>query len=325
MMVNYMIKTLENTLHMPVVVESKTGRFGLPFYLTSGCDFFDAKVGGIGFSIVSVKQTGSTDIRKIKHQLGMYEDAFSGQVCFWIPDLTRIKRDALVKAGIPFVAPPGQVYLPFLGISLQDRFPKVSQAPASLMSPLEQELFFFLIYNTGEYNKAQLAGRLFVTRAAITKITSALANKGLIRERKVGKEVFVSLASDGRSSYENAKKWLIDPVKKRVYCRNSHVARTLVLAGESALGNMSMLSHPDKEVRACYERDERVSELDIIDDDSWIDDADYIVLELWKYDPDTLSRHMMVDVLSLALSLAGTNDERVRGEMEEVMEAHEWQ
>lgn len=324
-MVNHMIKTLENMLHMPTVIDKKAGRFGLPFYLTSGCEFYDAKVGGIGFSIVSVKHTGKTDIRKIKHQLGKYEDAFSGHVCFWIPDLTRIKRDALVKAGIPFVAPPGQIYLPFLGLSLQDRFPKISQDTTSLMSPLEQELFFFLIYNSGEYNKAQLADKLFVTRAAVTKVTAALDQKGLIRERKVGKEVFVSLAADGKKSYEDAKEWLINPVKKQVYCRGGMIAGSLKLAGESALGNLSMLSLPDKEVRACYEKDERVFELDILDDDSWVDEDDYIVLELWKYDPDMLSRRRTVDVLSLDQSLGGTNDERVRGEMEEVMKEYKWQ
>ena len=320
-----MIKTLENTLHMPVAIDKKTGKFGLPFYLTSGCEFYDAKVGGVGFSIVSMKQTGKTDIRKIKHQLGKYEDAFSGHVCFWIPDLTRIKRDALIKAGISFITPQGQVYLPFLGISLQDKFPKVSQDTMSLMSPLEQELFFYLIYNPGEYNKAQLADKLYVTRAAITKVTAALDRKGLIHENKLGKEVFVSLAADSGSCYNNAKGWLIDPVKKRVYCRRSKITGSLLLAGESALGDLSMLSLPDKEVRACYEKDERLSELEIIEDDSWIEETDYIVLELWKYDPEILSRHKMVDVLSLDRSLAGTNDERVRGEMEEVMEEYKWQ
>ena len=186
-------------------------------------------------------------------------------------------------------------------------------------------MFFFLIYNSGEYNKAQLADKLFVTRAAVTKVTAALDQKGLIRERKVGKEVFVSLAADGKKSYEDAKEWLINPVKKQVYCRGGRIAGSLKLAGESALGNLSMLSLPDKEVRACYEKDERVFELDILDDDSWVDEDDYIVLELWKYDPDMLSRRRTVDVLSLDQSLGGTNDERVRGEMEEVMKEYKWQ
>lgn len=316
---------LENLLHTQVNVEPHKGKTHLPFYLTSGRAFFDAQIYGISVTIIGIGSTENLGIRNLIHEFREYDKVFPNNVCFYISDITRIKRDALIKAGIPFIAPPGQVYLPFLGVILQDRYEKLPQKRTGSMSPLEQEVILYLIYNSGEHGKAALADRLNVTRAAITKVTESLFHRGLTNEIRHGREIRVSLLLTPEKTYKAALNDMITPVKKKVYCRKSDVSRLLLTAGESALSEISMLSTPQTESRAVYEKNEHIKHLEIIEDEHWMDTGDGIMLELWRYDPENLARDGRVDPISLKLSLSDIYDERVQGEMEDVLEGYKWQ
>lgn len=319
-----MKKTLEEMLHVTVSIEKKVGKSGLPFYLTAGRDIFDVQVFGVYFSAVILNETDNTDIRKIKHQKAQYESVFQEPVAFCIPDLTRTKRVALVKAGIPFIAPPSQVYLPFLGLALQEKYPKIKEEVKGQMTPLEQQLFLWLLYNNQERTKSSLAEELKVTRAAITKVTESLNAKELITEKRIGKEVLVSLSGKPRECYAKAREWMRNPIKKTIYCEAEAFYNTLPMAGESALSELSMLSAPKTEIRACYEKDAYLKGIDVIEDERWIDGEDFVKLEIWKYDPGPLRMESTVDILSLELSLEGIYDERVVGEMQVLMEENGW-
>lgn len=316
---------IEELLHTQADISRKDGKLGLPFYLTAGRELFNVNVLGNVFCIVLLKETDNTDIRKLKHQISQYCTAFSEPVAFFIPDLTNRKREALIKAGVPFIAPPGQLYLPFLGIVLSDKYVKTQNTDTKKMSPLEQQVFLWMLYNEKECTKSEIADSLKVTRAAITKVTGALSVKGLITEKKDGKNVFIMISGNSKESYKNALKWMTTPVKKTVCCLNNDACEAFPLAGESALSELSMLSLPSVEVRACYENDYRLKEMDLIEDDRWIEGKDYIKLELWKYDPSLICKSKTVDMISLGLSLADETDERIEGEIQEMMEEAGWQ
>ena len=50
-----------------------------------------------------------------------------------------------------------------------------------------------------------------------------------------------------------------------------------------------------------------------------LDDVDYIILELWKYDPGLFSKTETVDPFSLYISMRGQDDPRLDIEFEEIM------
>ena len=184
-----MKKIIEELLHTQVILSKKEGKLGLPFYLTAGRELFNANIIDSVFCIVALKETDNTDIRKLKNQISQYCDAFSEPVAFFIPDLSNRKREALIKAGVPFIATPGQLYLPFLGIVLSNKYVRKQNVDTKKMSPLEQQVFLWMLYNEKECTKSDMADSLKVTRAAITKVTGALSVKGLITEKKNGKNV----------------------------------------------------------------------------------------------------------------------------------------
>ena len=316
--------TLERLFHDRIEISIKRGKSGLPMYLTSGRLFYDVRIMGILFSVVELKDIVQTDIRKLKNGLAQYEKTFGGNVAYCISNLTARKREALIRDEIPFIAPPGQVFLPFMGIALKNAFPK-DRIKAEKMSPLEQLLFLHLLYSGKEYTKAQLADTLHVTRAAITKVTERLSAKNLISEKKHGKEIHVSLSGKPDHCFNTAKQWMIDPISRVVYCADKTACERFPKSGESALSEISMLSNPRNDQRACYEKDEMLSSLTLLDDDKWANNGDLVRLELWKYDPGLLCTSNRVDVISMFLTLEDAFDERVQGELQNVMEAHKWQ
>lgn len=316
--------TLEKLLHTDVDVELKQGKSGLPMYLTAGRVFYEVRLMGASFYVVELKNTDKSDIRKLKSGMTQYEKSFGRNVAYCVSDLSSRKRDALISNGIPFIAPPGQIFLPFLGLVLQNRFPK-EKTEIKKMSPLEQLLFLFLLYDEKSFTKARLADALNVTRAAVTKVTEALRSKGLITEKRSGKEAYVSLSGSQRHCYDEAKKWMQNPVSRVVYCADKAACSGFLKSGETALSEISMLSAPRNEIRACYEKDVRLSLLELIEDDRWENNRELVRLELWKYDPGLLSTGDIVDMISMALSLSDTNDERVQGELQSVMEDKGWQ
>lgn len=319
-----MKNTLENMFHDRVIIAARSGKSGLPMYLTAGRSFYDIRLMDMSFSVVELKDSDKTDIRKLKSGLIQYEKSFGGNVAYCISDLSARKRDALIRNEIPFIAPPGQVFLPFMGIAMKNSFPK-KKIEAKKMSPLEQLLFLYLLYNGKKYTKAQLADMLHVTRAAITKVTERLGSKNLISEKKSGREVYVSLIGSPRQTFDAAKQWMINPVSRVVYCVDKDNCEGFLKSGESALSEISMLSAPRNEIKACHEKDERLSSIELFDDDKWENNGELIRLELWKYDPKIVCDSDSVDIISLSLSLANTYDERVQGELQDAMEAQGWQ
>ena len=49
-----------------------------------------------------------------------------------------------------------------------------------------------------------------------------------------------------------------------------------------------------------------------------------VKLQLWKYDPELFLTDGEIDPVSLACSLSDIFDERVEGELEDLLEAFEW-
>ena len=110
--------------------------------------------------------------------------------------------------------------------------------------------------------------------------------------------------------------YLIQPVRKTVYIDKTDVHPEMFPAGLSALSEMSMLNPPAIQtwgtVRLSLEKSSYTGML--------LDSSRQCALQIWKYDPRMISQTKMVDVLSLALSLAEDEDERTQQCLEELTE-----
>lgn len=87
-----------------------------------------------------------------------------------------------------------------------------------------------------------------------------------------------------------------------------------------------MIANPSRKVRALTSKEWKALQIDanlrMIPAAS--SDLAPLELEIWKYDPKLLSESGLVDPLSLYLSLADTNDERIEGALRDLLEDLRW-
>lgn len=298
---------------------------GLPMYMTNGRSFYRMEISGIPFLLVSVPEDDKFGVVALQKQLIKYSEIVGMNVAFAFSKLTRTQRDALISRTIPFVSLPDQLYLPFLGIALQNRFRKEKILEMEKMKPAAQCLFLYFLYmvKDGQVIKKQAAEALRLTGTSITRASEQLTAMGLITEETIGKERLMRAAKTGSEFLAQAKPYLINPVFRRIKVKACQELEALPVAGETALSLRTMLNTPPIQKVAMLKSDPIVKTLETVDE-RWEAGDTLVEAELWKYDPFLFAKDRLVDPVSMMLSLQELQDERVQGELEEYMEAIQW-
>ena len=318
-----MLDYLNQTLGLSAEVTPWAEAERLPLYLKSGKKYSLLRIENEQCILIEADEKDfnlpafRNQMAKLPHQ------AMPIVLCF--RHLDSRHRKSLIEARLPFIVPGSQIYLPFLGIVLQERMKAVIPAPHKL-SPAAQLILLYLIYEPVDSfaRKVDLAKKLNISQMDVTRAVQELTALELVTVKKAGRCDLVYAAEASKTLYEKARPYLIDPVQKRLYVHNQGGFSELPMAGEHALATHSVLNSPTIECRAIsrktYKSIENIEEVD----PAWSSRRDYIQLEVWKYDPKPLSRYGGVDVISLALSLRENADERVEQAVEEMLEGYTW-
>lgn len=298
---------------------------GLPIYMTSRRQFYIMKDDSVSFVLVKVDADEKYGVVALDKQRKAIEEKCELPVAYWFEYLSKYQRDSLVGHRIPFVADKFQLYLPFLGVAIQNTFKNKSKVKADKMMPITQSLFLYLIYkcNGKRVIKKEAAEYLGVTKTSITRASEQLEKMGLIKQEMSGKEYYMWTESSGYDLFIEAKDYLINPVQSKVIIDSHEIVDNMPVAGETALAEYTMINPSkmknvamDKSVAATYKFDRH--------DEIWEDKDDLLNLELWKYDPKLFARKGAVDPISLYMTMQGSEDERLEEALEEMMEADIW-
>ena len=121
-----------------------------------------------------------------------------------INNISRYQRDAMVQKGVPFVSLPKQIYLPFLGVMLQNYFRDNPILQVDKFTPISQALFLMLAYSKKEarFSKSDAAKKLGVTNTTITRASKQLKAIGVLQEEFVGTSVFIKRTLSGAKYFE---------------------------------------------------------------------------------------------------------------------------
>ena len=316
-------QTLRNTFGMNCHIELFKLK-GLPLYMTSGRKFFKATMGEVSFMIIELFGKDKFGVTALKKQLAQYVDNTGLNSAYLFENVTRTQRNSLIANEIPFVALPDQIYLPFLGVVLNNSFKKKTVVTADKMTPATQCLFLYMLYRGGEdYTiKKRAADDLGLTKTSITRASVQLKKLNLIHEEYAGKEIRMIAKAKGYEFFELAKDYLINPVQKVIHSE-LYSKTGIYIAGETMLSRHSMLSEPKERTYAVYKGDAVAGELKDIDI-RWQEDIQTFRIELWKYNPAIFAANGEVDPVSLAMSLSDNTDERVEGELKTYLEGYKW-
>lgn len=318
-----MLEMLKKYFGNVVCSHKQENQLNLPIYLAKR-ERYQVSMNGISFVAVRVKRDESFGIIAIKKQLFRYEEQLQCNVVFAYDTVTRAQRDALLRNNIPFISlNPEHIYLPFLGLVLNNNFKREKRTKTDKMMPATQQLFLYMLYSKADFIlKSVAAEELGLTRTSITRASEQLLGMGLIEQEKVGKEIRMFRKYEPQQMYEKAKAYLINPVQKKMAVKAEEVEAEWLYAGESALGQYSMLNEPKVPEIAIYKgaMKRTVQEVDI----RWEEANAVYVIELWKYNPFLFSKDGKVDPVSLACSLAECEDERVEMAIDEMLEEVQW-
>ncbi len=298
---------------------------GLPIYMTSGRLFYLVKDDTVSFILVKVSDNEKYGVIALNKQRKAIEEKCKLPVAFWFDNLSKYQRDSLIGHKIPFVADGIQMYLPFLGVAIQNKFRNKSEVKADKMMPITQSLLLHLIYNCNgkRVMKKEAAEFLGVTKTSITRASAQLEKMGLIRQEMSGKEYYMWTEIFGYDLFIYAKDYLINPVQTIIVTESNELVDSMPVTGETALAEYSMINPSkiknvamDKSMAKNYVFEER--------DERWEVNTELVRLELWKYDPMLFAKENKVDPISLYMTLTGTEDERLEEALEEMMEAYKW-
>ena len=321
-----MINEINKAFGLDFQISKKEKIRNVPIFMTIKREFYEASNGVDSFLLVKVSDDEKFGVVALEKQRRMYEEKTDMQIAYWFVKLTRSQRDSLIGHHIPFVAEDKQLYLPFLGISIQNSFKNnTGNVKTDKMMPVTQSLFLYLIYECANKKvlKKQAADKLNVTKTSITRASEQLKKMGLIQQEKTGKEIYMCTVADGYKLFLMAKKYLINPVQESFVIEKNTFIQEKIISGETALSRYSMLNPSriesvamDKELAKSYSP-EKVDEI-------WNEDKELIRIESWKYDPNKFSKKGVVDPISLYMTLSDHQDERIEGALEEMMEGYKW-
>ena len=314
-----MKKQLEQYFGCEVKIREYRDKLSLPIFMTMR-DIAMVEIYGVNFAIVDVVKEAELSVAAMKKQKAKYEEALQCPVAYKVAINSVSMRNALVKNGVSFVDLPGNVFLPFMGIVLQDVYKK-QLVKVDKMMPATQMVFLELLYmNDGESAlKSEVANKLNLTKTSITRATAQLEEMGLIQQIKSGTEISIQRNCSRREYYENAKAYLINPVQKVITIMRQEAAFESFEAGETALSQLSELNPPRIEDCAIYKGEEVIDQLEIVDA-RYEEQDDCLNVQLWKYNPSYFAREGRVDPVSLACSFKGNEDERIEMCIEELLE-----
>ena len=133
-------------LGLPVQYTASPQKDRLPRYLTEAYELQAAQVGSVPVLFLFPK-AGLASTQTLEKHIKRLEQLCHASAVLVLPSVSRYRRNALVEAHLPFVVPDHQVYLPFLGASLLERFSPEIPVP---LAPASQQMFLWYLYEKKE-------------------------------------------------------------------------------------------------------------------------------------------------------------------------------
>ena len=331
-LLNDFTKYLCEVLAMNVEPEPWEGEAVLPLYLREQYQFHQAKpAGGVRSFLLCIDRAEQTPALIEKNFMQLSTKTQDALV-YVRQSITSYDRKRLIERKIPFVIPGSQMYLPFVGIDLRERYTDNRNRSEIAFSPAAQYLVLYLLDNPApmEINQSNATRLLGYQNMTMVRAFREIESTGIGSTEKVGKEKYLRILDTRRNVWERIEPQLQNPVMRRVYVRglDQQVISELELAiaGESALARVSMLNEPRVPVWAIQSKTWQSQKGGLLRKLQEIPYAEVgsAEFELWRYPVQMPGQKETVDPLSLYLSLRERTDERLQDAISKLLEKTLW-
>lgn len=271
---------------------------------------------------------------QLKKHLKVMSETSKLQCALSFKTITSYQRKSMIDQRVPFVVEGTQIYLPFLGMVLTEKYNSASIRQTRKMSPSTQFLFLFLYYH-GYENKtnvhfslreiSKLLGHSVMTTSRAVGDLHAL---GLVKTYINGRTKYVHCDLKQREFLQQGLKYFQNPVAKTSYVSiDADLSTYGWKSGISALSDATMVAEAASEITVGnYLSDIDRLKLDEIPDTEMISFYQHKTVESWKYDVRRLKLHNDFDYVSIIFMLENQEicDERVKVAIRELKERVGW-
>lgn len=287
---------------------------GLSHLLVDAYDYILVEINEVKFLAIAPVYEQPTIPTLVNH-MKKISSAKNLPVVYHPRSLTYSKMKGLLQQKVPFIVDGKQAYLPFLGTFLQavsdERNKNVRfSLPAQLLATMylySRETFLY-IKKAVEF--------LPYSAMSITRAVRELEAMDLFYVSKQKQSNILHSQLSKRELFDELVDRLASPIWKKGYINNEDITQAMVLAGEDALAEKSMLANILPVKYAIYRKnfDESLLKRDLIDSKKQSE------LQLWLYEPLLFSQSNIPDPISIILSLKNVHDERVEQAVEMLMD-----
>lgn len=318
-----MLNYLKENLGTDIIIKNFKQSRDIPSYLINSYDYSLLKISNVKCLFVQPKEFNLNTFKKHILKLLSFYDY---QIVLLLDEISTYQRKALIEDKIPFVVKNSQIFMPFLGIVLQQNFNKSLQK-IEKFTPNTQLVFIYWYYNLidTKVTATTIAKKLSIPVMSANRAFIELVSTGLFNYEIDGKKKKLILACKKEELMRKIESYLRNPVDRKVYIINESLIKDPMYAGIYALGEKSLLSVDRTDLTiALHKKDLRNISTDDLVDENYFKTMGAIILEVWSYNPRKLSESGFVDDISLILSLASNSDERVQDELLKLKERYSW-
>ena len=304
---------IDNIFGLSIRYEPWDKKSILPLYIVSNYQFYTAYIENIRCIVIIPIEELST-LPSLKKQIQKIRVIDDVPVVLYSKRISFYRRKSLLENHIPFITDK-QTFLPFIGTLLLDE--KEPEKIKDKFVYSTQLLFLAYMYNhEKKVYVSDLSKRLPFSAMTLSRAVKQLEMTDLFLVYKDGVNKVIESKYSHKELFERVQHYLLTPVRQVGYMDQSLVTDYMVIAGETALSEMSMLNSSRLRTYAVYEKD--FDKTQFIDE--LIDPEVQVKVEIWAYDPQLFTHTNIADTLSIVLSLKENKDERIEEVLEDILE-----
>ena len=283
---------------------------GLPLLLTGNFDFCECSIQDACFLLMIDKNNLQLSPGEIAKQTSFAENLLGKMTVYATESMPAYRRNRLLEKKVQFIVPGKQLYLPRIGIILQEaRNTRIREHERLSICAQEILLLFLNGYLDSPMPLAGMFDLLpYSHQTVFTALDELESLKLLIRESR-GRSKVIQFPKLSRTGLAKAESLLENPVKKTVGIKSAEtIADAACDAGTTLLAQRTILAEPVQREMAVRLKDFNKAKrnLTLVP----LQDAP-IALQVWVRSPLLPGQHA-IDNVSLRLTLKHHPDERVK-------------
>jgi hypothetical protein len=318
---NHLKKYLKDILDIDILVSpmEKQVYQKLPMYITAAYNAYETSIYGQQICLLFAKDMeNSPPPDQLAKQMAFITKQTGLPVAFVFNKMVSYNLKRLVQKRVNFIIPGKQLFIPALMMNLR-KMPEKLPIKTELLTPVAQ---FLLLYHLQRellngFTVQQLAGKFAQTYLTINRAVRNLKELGLCNPVG-GKEKQLQFTERGKNLWTKAQDFLQIPAERIVFTNEIIDLKQVYASNINALAHYTMLNDETKRHYAIDKKDVQTVNVEI---NKYVGDNS---IEVWRYNPKPLSNNKFVDKLSLYLLLKDDANERIQGELEQMINGIQW-